>query len=72
MNMRPASPMSLEKVGRWSSMPYNAAFSREGPALITFGVTAAPFREAACESRRVWRLRGAERLVMELEDMDNG
>lgn len=70
MNIRPASPMSLEKVGRWSSMPYNSAFSREGPALMTLGVTAVPFREAACDSRRVWRLRGTERLVIESKDAD--
>lgn len=34
---------------------------------MTFGVIAAPFREAACESRKVWRLRGADRLVIEAE-----
>lgn len=68
IKMRPASPISLEKVGRWSSMPYNSAFSREGAALMTLGVAAAPLREAACDSRRVWRLRGTERLVIESED----
>lgn len=34
---------------------------------MTLGVMVAPFREAACESRKVWRLRGVDRLVIEVE-----
>lgn len=46
MKMRPRMPMILEIIGRWSSMPWISAFSRDGAALITRGVIGAD--AAAC------------------------
>lgn len=58
MKMRPSMPMILDDIGRWSSMPWISAFSRDGAALITRGVMGA---EAATCCWAFWREEGCRR-----------
>lgn len=60
MKMRPNMPMILEDMGRWSSMPWISAFSRDGAALMTRGVIGA---EAAACCWAFWREEGCRRRV---------
>lgn len=50
-----------EDVLRLSSIPYISAFSRDGAALMTFGITISPSTAVVddCNSRRVDRRREA-------------
>jgi hypothetical protein len=56
--MRPAIASIREDVLLLSSIPYISAFSRDGAALMTFGITISP-SAFDCSSRRVDRRREA-------------
>ena len=57
IKMRPAMAIIFFDAGLWSSIPYISAFSRDGAALITFGIMTSPSAEE-CEA---WRSRSVER-----------